>query len=150
MLATTRGQRLPETLESGGVPLVVTVRKVEPRNVHPRVHKRPEGLYAPARGAQGADDLGLPPRFITLAKDLALAAFFSPLQKNIAVVQYGPVDEKTRISYIPCVRKLISRFSQRLRTSKHFCAVPIEHNFLLQQNSNLTKKQGSNFLATYK
>lgn len=72
VLPAAGGQRLPEALQGGGVALVVPVGKVEPRDVHARVHQAAEGLDAPAGGAEGADDLALPAGLIAFGEDLVL------------------------------------------------------------------------------
>lgn len=72
MLAAAGGQSLPEALQGAGVALVVTVGEVEPGHVHAGVDEGAEGLHAPARGAQGADDLDLPAGLIALGEDLVL------------------------------------------------------------------------------
>lgn len=51
-----------QTLQRGIVGSMVSVRKIESRDVHTSVDQIAQTLYRPASRPQGADDLSLPAR----------------------------------------------------------------------------------------
>lgn len=53
---------------------MVTVTEVKTSNVHACINQGAQGLLAPARGTQGADNLRLPLGYVHLGENITLAA----------------------------------------------------------------------------